>query len=163
MINGDILGDRPFVFFDLETTGHLNTDPDILQIGAVTHDCSDSFDLYLKPNRKDTDNCKNINYIEFDPESKTILKLSDSTTVKRKCSSVDAKTGISEFLDWLAVIGNGGRVNLVAYNGHKFDSVVLIKRVREFGLEKQLYNVISGFVDPLRTARMFYSNLESKK
>ena len=46
--------DASFVFFDLETTGLLNTDPDILQIGAITANLTDSFDKYLKPLKKPT-------------------------------------------------------------------------------------------------------------
>ena len=40
------------VYFDLETTGLIETDPDILQIGAITADCSDSFDKFIHPVNK---------------------------------------------------------------------------------------------------------------
>jgi DNA polymerase III epsilon subunit-like protein len=58
------------VYFDLETTGLIATDPDILQIGAITSDCSDSFDKFIKPEtRETTPEVEAVNNLKYDSKT----------------------------------------------------------------------------------------------
>jgi DNA polymerase III alpha subunit (gram-positive type) len=156
--------DSKYVFFDLETAGLLHLDPDILQIGAITANCSDSFDKFLKPTRTITNkNYEKTNNLIYDENSGKLYKRSQDGKTKKLCHTVDAKDGLLAFILWLNRIGSGSRVLLIAYNAFKFDACVLLKRLREHGLEQAFSNICRGFMDPLLVSRAFYKHLPSRR
>ena len=97
------LPDSVYVYFDLETTGLYHTNPEILQIAAITSNCSDSFDKYLKPLEKTTDQCQNLNNIKYDHGSFTMYKIMEQKM--KTCKSVAARMGLLEFISWLKSVG----------------------------------------------------------
>lgn len=151
--------DASFVFFDLETTGLLNTDPDILQIGAITANLTDSFDKYLKPLKKPTTKESTAaNRLVY--ENGSLFKIAKD---KKLCKTVQPQIGLAEFVEWLRLVGSGTKVLLVAYNAFDFDAIILTKKMEEFGLTSQFFNVCQGFADPLIASRELYANLKSRR
>ena len=152
--------DTSFVFFDLETTGLLSTDPDIIQIGAITANLTDSFDKYLKPLKKPTTKESTAaNHLTY--ENGSLYKIYSKD--KKLCKTVQPQIGLAEFIEWLRLVGSGTKVLLVAYNTFAFDAIILLKKMEEFGLLSQFVNVCQGFADPLVAARELYANLKSRK
>ncbi len=97
-------GNNPLVYFDLETTGLK--DPDILQIGALVEDCSDSFDRVLKPiSKESTREAQEINKLKYNQERKEMYRI--FTKDEKLCKSVEAKTGLLEFIIWLKNVAAG--------------------------------------------------------
>lgn len=162
------LCELPFVFFDLETTGLYNSDPDILQIGGVTSDCIDSFDTYLEPPTKVPNaSATKANHLCYDSMEKRLYRLvkrpEQVTEDKVRCYTTEAKQGLQQFIDWLRNVGCGKKVVLVAYNGFAFDGRILLKKLVDFQLMENFRLVCQGFADPLIAARLHYAKLPSRR
>ncbi len=50
----------------------------------------------------------------------------------------------------------------VAYNGFKFDGRILLKKIREYKVDKKLADVIVGFIDPLETSKEHFPQQQSR-
>merc|ERR1712029_809227 len=108
------------IYFDLETTGLIR--PQILQIAAVVAGNKNTFNRYLRPT------------IPIDPNATRMngLFMKNGCLVKRKVdggeellSTVEMSEGLQQFFDWAD--DQAEDVQLVAYNGKRFDFPVLRK------------------------------------
>jgi DNA polymerase III epsilon subunit-like protein len=130
------------VFFDLETTGLVR--PDILQVGAVNWDASDSFDDFARPGKPIEPSASGVNRLVTRGNG-DLYKLWPALGKEQRVHSRSAGEVLARFVDWLRD-DVGAPVALVAYNGHKFDAPVLLGQLDRFGLEVD--DVVATFVDP---------------
>ena len=153
------------VYFDLETTGLIATDPDILQIGAITSDCSDSFDKFIKPEtRETTPEAEAVNNLKYDSKTETLYLKLENDGQQRICKTVSIKTALLEFIIWLRNQNHrsGSKVVLVAYNAMKFDTPILLKKIIEHNLKSEFIDTCSGFIDPFKAVCKLYPGYRSK-
>ena len=153
------------VYFDLETTGLIATDPDILQIGAITSDCSDSFDKFIKPEiRETTPEAEVVNNLKYDSKTETLYLKLENDGHQRICKTVSIKTALLEFIIWLRNQNHrsGSKVVLVAYNAIKFDTPILLKKIIEHNLKSEFLDTCSGFIDPFKAVCELYPGYRSK-
>ena len=146
------------VYFDLETTGLIDLfDPDILQIGAITADCSDSFDKFIHPVNKSTNSqSEAVNNIKYDSRTESLYLHFE--TGRRLCKTIPIKTGLLEFIIWLRNQSHrsGSKVILVAYNAFKFDAPILLKKIQECNLKTEFFDTCCGFMDPFKAVCELY-------
>ena len=153
------------VYFDLETTGLIATDPDILQIGAITSDCSDSFDKFIKPEiRETTPEAEVVNNLKYDSKTETLYLKLENDGQQRICKTVSIKTALLEFIIWLRNQNHrsGSKVVLVAYNAMKFDAPILLKKIFEQNLKSEFLDTCSGFIDPFKAVLKLYPGYRDK-
>ena len=153
------------VYFDLESTGLLKTNPDITQIGAITSNCEESFDKYLIPNKSIPRDVEELTGIKWDEETQKMYKIINIKH-KVKVDAVDAKTGLLSFIIWLRKvsedIGNGTKVVLVAYNAFRFDAKLLLQKIEENSLGSLFNAIVKGFIDPYVAVCELHPSLTSK-
>lgn len=157
---------RKYVYFDLEGTGLREEDPDIeiLQISAVTEDLSDSFDKYLHPVKHfPTESASKVNKLTYDQEKKILYRtLPDKK--ERVCKAAPGKSAaLAEFILWLANIGSGCKVSLVAYSGCRYDAPLLEKKMAEHpNLYEKFKLYHDEMIDPINAVATLYPQIQPK-
>jgi len=101
-----------FIFYDLETSGFLNTDPDILQIGAVCGE--DTFSMYALPTKQIEQGASAVNNLTY---KNGCLRYRNQIV-----EAVDLKTALRSFVKFCR---RHRPFTLVAHNGRFFDSPIL--------------------------------------
>ncbi|XP_056596677.1 uncharacterized protein plex9.1 isoform X2 [Triplophysa dalaica] len=141
MISDD--GHETPVFFDLETTGLDTSSCDIVQLSAVSGE--NSFNAYMVPRCPMTDGAARVTGLTVHEGTLHLHRRPVPTTPYRQ-----ALTGFISFLRTV------NRPFLVAHNSRKFDSPILVRVLKEFGLSEEFREVVSGCVDTLSMSREMF-------
>ncbi|KAA0724731.1 hypothetical protein E1301_Tti015231 [Triplophysa tibetana] len=143
VMNSDDGHETP-VFFDLETTGLDTSSCDIVQLSALSGESK--FNAYMVPRRPMTDGAARVTGLTVHEGTLHLHLRPVSTTPHRQ-----ALTGFISFLRTV------NRPFLVAHNSRRFDTPVLMRVLKEFGLVNEFREVVSGCVDTLSMSReMFF-------
>ena len=143
--------------YDLETTD-IAKGAEIMQIGAITYDQRNSFDVYTWPEG---------------PIKKIVTEITGLRKLNGKLvnrndevlPTVSLNRGISDFLSFLQeqkqYLG-GRKLILVAHNAHNFDNKHLIRALMTTGNLDRARALIAGFSDTLPLMKAKYPNRKGK-
>lgn len=113
------------VFYDLETTGLLGSNPQILEIGAVTLN-DEKFNVFCNPYKNIEESASAVNKL-YNREGKLYKNDVELNTISEKES-------LENLITWIKQISTTQVIYFMAYNA-KFDQTITLAKVKEYGLE----------------------------
>lgn len=113
------------VFYDLETTGLLESDPQILEIGAITSNV-DNFNVFCLPCKIIDESASVVNGLYLKDDGKLYKK-------DIKLNAVSEKEGLERLIEWTKQISTTNQIYFIAYNA-KFDYTITLSRLEKHGL-----------------------------
>lgn len=135
------------VFFDLETTGLDTSICDIIQLAAV---CEERvFNKYTLPRRPLTQSATQVTGFSVSPDG--LLLHGDPV------ETIPIYDLLTSFIDFLRSFRRP--VVLAAHNVKRFDAPVLTRVLRQYSLQQQFQQVVSGFLDTYLLSKNMFPHL----
>ena len=137
------------VYFDLETNG-FDSDCDIVQLSAVVG--QQSFNEYILPSKEISWQAARVTGITYKSGS---LYVSG-----KRVEALEPKEALAKWLVWIKPIAP---VVLVAHNCYLFDSRRLVNYFKKHSLDRELKQLVKGFIDTLPMFKEVYPGMASYK